>query len=375
MKPTAAIAISGGIDSLVAAHLLRQAGHPIIGLHFVTGFEAWMPPSGETPSTAALVTMAKERMGPIEAQLQAPLEVVDLRQSFQDRVVDYFTRAYAAGLTPNPCLVCNPAIKFGRLLAHARSLGAAVLATGHYARIVPDTRGNPQLYRGLDATKDQSYFLARLTPDQLSRAHFPLGALTKADTRRMAAEAGLQPLAEKESQDICFIHDGAYSDFLSSQPGFCATPGPVVDTAGRRLGTHQGLHRHTVGQRRGLGIPGPAPYYVVRLEPQTNRLVVGTKEKLYRRRCRVEGINWVAPPATEPLAKPLAVAVRIRYRHQAVPARLMPTENRGAEILFAEPQAAVTPGQGAVFYDGDRVLGGGWICKDAETRDTLNDTN
>lgn len=370
MKPTVAIAISGGIDSLVAAHLLRQEGHPIIGLHFITGFEAWMPPSGETASTGTQVAMAKARLNPLEDGLRAPIEVVDLREAFQHQVVDYFTRAYAAGLTPNPCLVCNPAIKFGQLLAHARGVGAAFLATGHYARLTQASNGAPQLLRGVDETKDQSYFLARLTPEQLAHARFPLGAHTKTDTRRMATEAGLHPLTEKESQDICFIHEGAYSEFLSSQPGFCAAPGPVVDTAGNLLGTHQGLHRHTVGQRRGLGIPGPEPYYVVRLEPRANRLVVGTKEALYRKWCRVEKINWIVPPPTEQLD----IAVRIRYRHRAVAARLKPTRDRGAEVVFSAPQAAITPGQGAVFYDGDRVLGGGWICKDVKTGETFDDT-
>lgn len=367
MKPLAAIAISGGIDSLVAAHLLRQAGHPIVGLHFITGFEAWLPPSVKPRSTAALRAMAKARLAPLETQLDTQFEMVDLREDFQNQVVDYFTRAYAEGLTPNPCLACNPAIKFGRLLEHARGMGAAFLATGHYARKLDDVSGVCQLHRGLDEAKDQSYFLARLTPGQLAHAHFPLGGLTKADTRRIAANAGLRPLAEKESQDICFINEGDYNDFLSSQPGFTAAPGPVVDTAGNVLGSHRGLHRHTVGQRRGIGIPGPEPYYVVRLEPKANRLVVGSKEALYRKRCRVEEINWIAPRPAERLA----VAVRIRYRQKAVPASLLPTGDQSAEIVFAQPQAAVTPGQGAVFYDADRVLGGGWISKDPDGGDPI----
>lgn len=369
MTPTAAIAISGGIDSLVAAHLLRQAGHPILGLHFVTGFEAWISPA-EASSTTALLAMARERLAPIEAQLQTPIRVVDLRAAFRDQVVTYFTSAYAAGLTPNPCLVCNPAIKFGHLLEHAKVLGADLLATGHYARIVQEGDSRPHLLRGMDATKDQSYFLARLTPAQLARIRFPLGDMTKADTRRMAAEAGLQALVDKESQDICFIHEGAYSEFLASQPGFSSSPGPVVDTAGKRLGSHRGLHRHTVGQRRGLGIPGPVPYYVIRLEPQANRLVIGTREELYRKVCRVEGINWISTPPTEPLT----VEVRIRYRHKAVPARLIPAQDQSAEVRFSEPQTAITPGQGAAFYAGERVLGGGWICKDAASGDFFDDT-
>jgi tRNA-specific 2-thiouridylase len=358
MKPPAAIAISGGIDSQVAAHLLKQAGHPLLGLHFITGYEAWLPACPEAASSARLREAATARMAPLAAQLGLPLEVVDLRAAFRRVVVDYFTAAYARGSTPNPCLVCNPGIKFGDLLDHARRRGADLLATGHYARILPDDRGRPQLFKGVDATKDQSYFLARLRGDQLARARFPLGTQTKAETRRIAAEAGLTPLADKESQDICFIRQGAYSDFLKHQPGFRSQPGPVVNTAGERLGTHRGLHRYTVGQRRGIGIPGPEPYYVVRLAPETNQLVVGFKTEIYRRRCRVTDINWIGPPPRVPLD----VMARIRYRHQAAAARLVPCGGHAADLFFSKPQKAVTPGQGAVFYAGERVLGGGWIA-------------
>jgi tRNA-specific 2-thiouridylase len=358
MKPLAAIAISGGIDSLVAAHLLKQAGHPLLGLHFITGFETWMPPSHEAAPSARLREAAQTRMATFAAQLDLSVEVVDLRGAFQRVVVDYFTAAYARGRTPNPCLACNPGIKFGDLLTHARRRGADFLATGHYARIVRTDQGPPRLFKGIDAAKDQSYFLARLTTDQLALARFPLGEQTKAQTRAIAAEAGLKPLADKESQDICFIQKGAYRDFLSRQPGFCSAPGPVVNAAGEHLGTHEGLHRYTVGQRRGIGIPGPQPYYVVRLEPQTNRLVVGLKAELYGRFCRVTEINWIAPPPRFPLE----VMVRIRYRHEAVPARLVPAGEDGAGLFFTSPQKAVTPGQGAVFYLGEEVLGGGWIC-------------
>jgi tRNA-specific 2-thiouridylase len=196
-----------------------------------------------------------------------------------------------------------------------------------------------------------------LTRDQLAAARFPLGELTKTDTRAIAKREGLRPLCHQESQDICFIRDGAYRDFLTRQPGYCAAPGPVVDTRGHHLGTHQGLHRYTIGQRRGIGIPGPEPYYVVRLEPQTNRLVVGVQAALYRRSCRVEAINWIGCPPRGPQT----VAVRIRYRHRAVVARLVPQYDRSAHITFEESQKAVTPGQGAVFYIGEEVLGGGWI--------------
>jgi tRNA-specific 2-thiouridylase len=357
MKPLAAIAISGGIDSLVAAHLLKQRGHPLLGLHFITGFEAWLPAAAAGWRAAQLREAAQARLAPLAAQLGAAMQIVDLRAVFQRLVVDYFTAAYARGHTPNPCLICNPGIKFGDLLTHALGRGADFLATGHYARIVPDTQGKPRLFKGADAAKDQSYFLARLTMDQLAAARFPLGGQTKAETRAMAAAAGLKPLADKESQDICFIREDRYSDFLSRQPGFRYAPGPIVNSAGEHLGAHRGLHRYTVGQRRGIGIPGPEPYYVIRLEPEANRLVVGFEAELYRRSCRVNGINWIGPPPRSPLE----VMARIRYRHQAVATRLMPLGGDGADLIFAEPQKAVTPGQGAVFYVDQQVLGGGWI--------------
>jgi tRNA-specific 2-thiouridylase len=362
MKPLAAIAISGGIDSLVAAHLLKQRGHPLLGLHFITGFEAWIPAAGATWTPVQLREAATARLAPMALQLGAPIEIVDLRTAFQRIVVDYFTSTYARGHTPNPCLICNPGIKFGDLLTHARGRGADLLATGHYARIVPDAQGGPQLFKGADASKDQSYFLARLTLDQLAAARFPLGAQTKVETRAMAAAVGLKPLTDKESQDICFIREDRYSEFLSRQPGFCFAPGPIVNSAGERLGTHRGLHRYTVGQRRGMGIPGPAPYYVIRLEPEANRLVVGFEAELYHDACRVNGINWIGPPPQVPIE----VMARIRYRHQAVAARLVPLSFDRADLFFAEPQKAVTPGQGAVFYIGQRVLGGGWISVAAE---------
>jgi tRNA-uridine 2-sulfurtransferase len=357
VKAVAAIALSGGVDSLVAAHLLKKEGFSLLGLHFLTGFEPWVPLSLPSTTASAPLDMAKARLAPLAAQLDLPIEVVDLRAAFHRKVIDYFTTGYAQARTPNPCLVCNPGIKFGDLLARARQRGADFLATGHYARIIRDSEGTPCLLKGVDPAKDQSYFLARLTAAQLARANFPLGELTKAHTRTIARREGLRPLGHQESQDICFIRDGAYRDFLTRQPGFLTTPGPVVNTQGRQLGTHQGLHRYTIGQRRGIGIPGPDPYYVVRLEPQTNRLVVGVKDALYRRSCRVEEINWIGSPPREPQT----VAVRIRYRHRAAEARLIPRSDHCADIVFTEPQKAVTPGQGAVFYNDEQVLGGGWI--------------
>ncbi len=342
MKPSVAVALSGGVDSLMAAALLLEQGERPVAVHFTTGYETAPP----------------ERIAEIAAQLGIPLEVLDGRAAFRSRVVDYFIRTYRAGRTPNPCLVCNPAIKFGLLMSFATERGAERLATGHYARSVRDETGRPALLRGVDRKKDQSYFLAFLTPEQIERAVFPLGGMTKDAVQRMAAEKGLAPLQNRESQDVCFIR-GNYSDFLAAEGQLSSRPGPIVTTDGQQIGEHPGLHHFTVGQRRGIGCPAAEPYYVVRLEPEANRLVVGFKPDVYAAACRVSGINWIAPP----LREPVRLQVRVRYRHSAVPAVFLPDidNGRNGTIRFDVPQKAVTPGQGAVFYDGEQVLGGGWI--------------
>jgi tRNA-specific 2-thiouridylase len=214
-----------------------------------------------------------------------------------------------------------------------------------------------QLFRGKDPQKEQSYFLARLTQGQLASAVMPLGDYTKEQTRQIAREKQLQPAASQESQDICFIRSGDYVQFLKRQPGFSFHPGPIEDTEGNRIGQHSGLHRYTIGQRRGINCPASEPYYVVRLDMQRNCLIVGFQHRLRTESCRVSQINWIVQQPSNPCD----VTVRIRYRHQAVEAGLIPLDNRCAEVVFKTPQSAVSPGQGAVFYQGDEVLGGGWI--------------
>lgn len=340
--PRIAIALSGGVDSLVAARLLKDRGDDLVGVHFRTGFE------GPEPS----------RIHAVADQLRIPLEIADLREPFQTEVIARFVATYQAGKTPNPCLVCNPRIKFGALMAFARRFGAERLATGHYARRVSSPDGRFRLLRGADARKDQSYFLAFLTQAALKCACFPLGGMTKSDVKQFAAENGLTPVEKDESQDICFIRTG-YGDFLTQTVGIPPQPGPIVDTAGKRIGEHTGLFQFTVGQRRGIGIPAKEPYYVVRLEPEANRLVVGVKSELLASKCRVSGINWIAPPPDAPFS----ARVQLRYRHRAAPATVYPhgAGSRTATIRFETPQSAITPGQGAVFYREDEVLGGGWI--------------
>lgn len=340
-----AIALSGGIDSLIAACLLKTQVKEVFGLHFLTGFEKPIDP------------------GPTQIQalfqpLDIPVQVVDLKVPFRRSVVDYFADAYQNGETPNPCLVCNPTIKFGVLLQKAIQLGATHLATGHYARVEIGASGRYRLLKGVDGGKDQSYFLARLTQDQLARACFPLGSWTKDQVRALALEKGLAPVVRSESQDVCFVRDSSYADFLVKTVGMEPNPGEIVDMQGRRVGTHQGLHRYTVGQRRGINCPASRPYYVIRIDARHNRLVVGFKEERYSSRCRVRDVNWIGDPPDGPLA----VDTRIRYRHQVAASTVTPDESGGATVRFEQPQSSVTPGQGAVFYRGEEVVGGGWIA-------------
>jgi len=345
MSPTTAIALSGGVDSLAAALLLREAGGACFAVHFRTG----IAPAGREARLDALRDLAR--------RLEMPLHVVDLGRAFRRTVVAPFAAEYRRGRTPNPCVRCNRWIKFGALLAHARRLGAERLATGHYARQATGPEGRPRLLRGVDAAKDQSYFLARLRPAQLARAVFPLGEWTKARAAARVARAGLTPVRSAESQDVCFVPASGYAAFIAAETNLRPAPGPVVDLDGRRIGTHPGLHRFTVGQRRGIDCPGPEPYYVVRLDAAANRLVVGPRSALRADGCRVSGLRWIAPPP----AGPRPVSVRLRYRSPAHPARLTPAADGRAAVRFEAPAEAVTPGQCAVFYDGDEVLGSGWI--------------
>lgn len=357
MHSHTAIAMSGGIDSLVAAAILKEEGRSLIALHFLNGYESGGTPGNLPGASATRVDHARRTLQPLADQLDIPLYVIDLRTEFQKHVVDYFVTTYGLGKTPNPCLVCNPSIKFDILVEKARALGADRMATGHYARIDMAGGGRMRLLRGVDQQKEQSYFLSRLTQRQLALALLPLGGMTKEQTRRFARQRGLVPATTEESQDVCFIKTGTYGEFLSQQPQFVPRAGMIEDLQGRVIGRHKGLHGFTIGQRRGINCPAAEPYYVVRLEPQRNCLVVGGKKDLLTPTCRVHQINWIAPPPQ----RPIPVMTRVRYRHKAVASLLTPLGEECAEILFENPEAAVTPGQGAVFYADDEVLGGGWI--------------
>lgn len=339
------VAMSGGVDSTLAAALLHEQGHEVSGctLRLIDP-----PPGAAAPEPAAAA-----------AALGIPHETLDLRAEFERLVVAPFAAAYAAGRTPNPCALCNARVKFGLLLARALATGADALATGHYARVAPGEDGAPRLLRGVDRVKDQSYFLAGTGRTALARVLFPLGGFAKTEVRRLARERGLAAAERPESQEICFVPGDDCGAFVARRlpPGTVA-PGPIVDGAGRRLGEHRGLVFHTVGQRRGLGFAAGRPLYVLRLEPATNTLVVGEDEALWGRDLVATDVTWLVD---EPQGA-FRAAVRIRSRHEAAPALLEPAGDGAWRVRFDEPQRAIAPGQLAAFYDGDTILGSGVIA-------------
>lgn len=340
-----AVAVSGGVDSMMTAVLLKERGHQVTAVHMI------LRPD-DTPE-------AGKDIQQLAARLEIPLQVVDLRLPFQQQVIEPFLQAYRRGKTPNPCVICNPRIKFTLLQEQAIKLGAKKVATGHYARLLStDSDGKVHLFRGRDRDKDQSYFLYGLNQTQLARTFFPLGDYLKSEVRQLAAAAKLSKYHRLESQEICFISDNDYRSFLEENLGSdLPPPGPVLDMAGRQLGEHEGIHRYTIGQRRGLGIPSTAPYYVVALEPETNTVRVGRAPDVRHRELLLTDVNWIAmsPPTSE-----LKTLVQVRSRHRVAPALLMPT-TEGIVVRFQDKQKALTPGQSAVFYSDDEVLGGGII--------------
>jgi tRNA-specific 2-thiouridylase len=354
MKQLIAIAVSGGIDSLMAAHLLKERGHNVIGIHFVTGYEDSFYQNDPTP-----YELKHHKISSISDQLGIDIKILECRTEFKKNVVDYFIQTYQAGQTPNPCMVCNPLIKFGTVFNFARKLGASTLATGHYAVLKKDQKNTYHLHKGIDPKKDQSYFLARLTQQHLAGACFPLGHMKKTDVRQLAKQKGLKPVKTTESQDVCFIKGKNYGDFLARQHGFEPKPGLIKDVNGNVLGEHKGLHLFTIGQRRGIGCPASEPYYVIQMDTRKNILMVGFKKDLYTSECQVKKINWIQ----EPPSRPMQVHTRVRYRHTAAASKLIPVDGKTAMVRFEKHQKAVTPGQCAVFYKGDEVLGGGWIAR------------
>ena len=341
------VGMSGGVDSTVAALLLRRQGYEVVGITLNLWSYAGRQESYNDCCSLAVVGVAHE--------LGIEHHFADHGREFKEQVVDHFVREYAHGRTPNPCTRCNALIRFPALLREAERLGCDYIATGHHARIVRED-GRCYLLRGRDPVKDQSYFLYGLTQRELCRALLPVGELTKREIYKIAREHGLRAAERPESQDLCFIPDGDYRRFLSAQ--LKIEPGEIVDTRGRVLGEHQGLPFYTIGQRHGLGLRTGERLYVVALDPERNRVIVGPEEELYATGLIAKEVNW---PAGPPAEAELEVEAKIRYRSPLVRARLRLLLDNKVEIRFAERQRAVTPGQIAVFYQGERLIGGGVI--------------
>jgi len=351
------VAMSGGVDSSVTAALLKDEGHDIVGLFMRNGVTAGSAAKSNKQGCCSLADSQDARF--VASQLGARFYVLNFADDFQ-RVIDYFVDEYKRGRTPNPCAVCNTDLKFGKLLDYAKMVGAEKVATGHYAR-VEERDGRWRLYSGADRGKDQSYYLFGLTQEQLSRAVFPLGAMQKPEVRELAAKFELKTRDKPESMEICFVPEGDYRAVVAEHSPDALVRGDIVDTAGEKLGEHDGIAGFTIGQRRGIGIAAPKALYVVKLEPETNTVVVGDVEDLEIERIRVANLNWIAIENL-PEGEELRATVKIRYRHDGEPATVIGGKD-SVEVVFDKPIRAATPGQCAVFYatDSDEVLGGGWI--------------
>ncbi len=349
-NPVIAVALSGGVDSLVSGFLLKQKYNHVFGIHFITGYE-------KKPTDIKV----------LEHQLGFPISVVDLSESFEKKVVQYFIQTYLKGETPNPCIVCNKKIKFGELLDQAKKMGADYLATGHYATIINEiscpgkSLDRCYLEKGKDPLKDQSYFLSFLNSDQLKNIIFPLAGMAKTMVKQIAKDNHIAPAHPSESQDICFIHDNTFSKFILEKQDLTPEPGNILDLSGNVVGRHTGLHQFTIGQRRGINCPAEEPYYVKKIDVKNNCLYVCFKKDLSSEKCKVRDINW-----NYSFQKTISeITCKIRYSHKGAQSLLTLNGSAGSGLTgtidFKTPQNAVTPGQAAVFYKDTRVLGAGII--------------
>jgi tRNA-specific 2-thiouridylase len=349
------VAMSGGVDSSVAAALLTEAGHDVIGL----SMQLYDQSDGDSGYGSCCSLEDLHDAGRVARRLNIPHYIVNFEHEFQRTVVANFVDEYVSGRTPIPCSHCNSDLKFSTLLDRSRAYGADMVATGHYARIDIDPEtGRQVLRRGRDASKDQSYFLFSLTQEQLARASFPVGELSKDAVRETARALGLAVADKPDSQEICFVPDGDYAAFIERNAGDLDSAGAIVNQTGDVLGRHGGIHRFTVGQRKGLGISAAEPLYVLQLRPAAKTVVVGPRTELERMSLMASQVNWIAgaPPASL-----LRIMAQIRHRHLPAPASVRPLGEDRAAVEFDAPVTAVTPGQAVVFYDEDVVVGGGWI--------------
>jgi tRNA-uridine 2-sulfurtransferase len=353
MNKRVVIAMSGGVDSSVAAALLKEQGHEVIGMML----RLWSEPGSEaynrccTPDDMALARR-------IAAQIDIPFYAIDAKDVFRDTVVNYFVSGYTHGITPNPCLICNRRIRWEFLLNRTLALGANYLATGHYARLRSTATGQIELLRGVDPNKDQSYVLHVLNQDQLAHAMFPLGEYNKPQIRALAREFNLPVADRSDSQDLCFLGNGDYRDFLLRNAPEVASSGPIVTREGEQLGEHQGLAFYTIGQRKGLGIAAAHPLYVLEKKGESNTLVVGPKEQLGKDELVTGQVNWISGQSPQ---NPIRALIKIRYKAREVAGLITSLEDGSAHIKFEQPLRDITPGQAAVFFDGEVCLGGGII--------------
>jgi tRNA-uridine 2-sulfurtransferase len=345
-----AIGLSGGVDSSTAAAILQSRGYEVVGLTL------WLMKGKGQCCSEGMVDAAE-----LCEQLGIPHHIVDSREVFEANIVNYLVAGYSDGITPLPCSACNKTVKFGPMVKYAREeLGIDKIATGHYAQITYDeVSGRYQLQRAVDRNKDQSYFLYDLSQEMLAASVFPLGEYVKAQTRQIAADYGLKTADKAESQDLCLVEShGSMQTFLDKY--IAPKKGDIVNLEGKVLGQHDGVHHYTIGQRKGLGIAAAEPLYVVGLDAVTNKVIVGDRTSADKTECTVARVNWVSIDA--PTA-PIRAEVQVRYRSSAVPVTVIPLENSRVKLVFDEPQFSITPGQAAVWYDGDVVIGGGIIEK------------
>jgi tRNA-specific 2-thiouridylase len=357
-KDKVVVALSGGVDSSVAAALLKQHGYEVVGLTLRLWTDPMHPPVSDS-ETAARRTAET---------LNIPLHVVNVTDTFHREIVQFFLDEYARGVTPNPCVRCNRLVKWGILLEQALALGADYLATGHYARKRMTRDGRQELLRAVDHSKDQTYVLHVLTQERLSRALFPVGEYPKSEIRLLARTFGLPTASRADSQDLCFLAGEDYRDFIRRNAPQIAHPGPILTRDGKIIGEHQGLAYYTIGQRKGLGISSPVPLYVLAKDSNTNTLIVGVEAELGSCALAARDVNWIAGEAPK---SPFRAQVKTRYTAKEAWAEVMPLDGSRAEVRFDGPQRDITPGQAAVFYDEDLVLGGGLIIESAHSQNMI----
>jgi tRNA-specific 2-thiouridylase len=349
MTEKIAAAVSGGIDSLVAAFILKRKKFDVTGFHFFTGYES--------KKKAVIKNEITKMLGKIDI----PVVFIDIRNEFDLKVVSYFKTSYEKGFTPNPCLVCNPMIKFGLLLDEAEKRGIKKIATGHYVKTI-EYKNNIFIAKANDSSKDQSYFLSMVEKNNLKNAVFPIGKLKKYQVKKIAYNFGLVPTEKDESQDICFIKNKNYKKFLEQDKRLNLKPGKITDKTGKVIGSHKGVHNFTIGQRKGINCPGPYPYYVLETNPEKQLIVVGKKEDLYSESLIAKDFNWFECPAEFPFE----AEFKIRYSHKGEKGRIFKLKDNLFRIEFNSPVSSVTPGQGVAVYDNEKIVGAGFIAKKNE---------